>query len=83
MLNGLAHTFRQVNSDLALVVYSDSRGVVTLSRNPVQHNTMKHIEVRYHFVWDSVISGKIGLEKIPTVDNVAVGMNKCLPVDRF
>ena len=30
----------------------------------------KHIEVRYHFVRDCVISGKIGLEKISTTDNV-------------
>ena len=67
----LAHTFWQVDSDSALVVYSDSQGVVALSKNPVHHNASKHIDVRYDFVRDNVISGKIGLEKISTADNVA------------
>ena len=64
-------------------VYSDSQSVVALSKNPVHHNASKHIEVRYHFVRDCVISGKIGLEKISTTDNVADGMTKCLSADHF
>ena len=82
-LGRLAHTFRQVDSDSALVVYNDSQSVVALSKNPVHHNASKHIEVRYHFVRDCVISGKISLKKISTTDNVADGMTKCLSADRF
>ena len=67
----------------APVVYNDSQSVVALLKNPVHHNASKHIEVRYHFVRDCVISGKIGLEKISTTDNVADGMTKCLLADRF
>ena len=68
-LGRLAHTFRQVDSDSAPVVYIDSQSVVALSKNPVHHNASKHIEVLYHFVQDCVISGKIGLEKISTTNN--------------
>ena len=81
-LGWLAHTFRQVDSDSAPVVYSDSQSVVALSKNPVHHNASKHIEVRYHFVRDCVISGKIGLQKISTTDNVVDGMTKCLSAAR-
>ena len=81
-LGRLAHTFRQVESDSAPIVYSDSQGVVALSKNPVHHNASKHIDVRYHFVWDCVILGKIRLEKISTVDNVVDGMTKYLLGDR-
>ena len=49
----------------------------------VHNNTSKHIEIQYHFVRDCVISGKIDLKKISTVDNVADGMTKCLSADRF
>ena len=35
-LDELAHTFRQVDSDLAPVVYSDNQGVVVLSKNSPQ-----------------------------------------------
>ena len=83
LLGRLAHTFRQVDSYSAPVVYSDSQGVVTLSKNPVHHNTSKHIDVRYHFVRDYVILGKISLEKISTTDNVTNGMTKCLSANRF
>ena len=71
-----AHVFRQVDSDSTPIVYSDSQGVVALSKNPVRHNASKHIDVRYHFVRDYAISGKISLEKKPTADNVADGMTK-------
>ena len=79
----LAHMFWQVDFDLAPVIYNDSQGVVALLKNPVHHNTSKHIDSRYHFLWDCVILGKIGLEKISTIDNVADGMTKCLSADHF
>ena len=79
----LVHTFRQVDSDSALVVYNDSQGVVALSKNPVHHNASKHIDVQYHFDRDCVIKGKIGLEKISTTDNVVDGMTKCLSANCF
>ena len=68
-LDWLVHTFRQLDSDSALVVYNNSQGVIALSKNLVYHNDSKHIDVRYHFVRDYVISGKINLEKISTIYN--------------
>ena len=41
----LARTFQKVHSDSAPVFYSDSQGVVALSKNPVHHNVSKHIDV--------------------------------------
>ena len=82
-LSRLAHMFRQLDSNLAPIVYNDSHSVVALSKNPVHHNASKHIDVRYHFIQDYVISGKIGLEKISTTDNVEDGMTKCLSADCF
>ena len=54
-LGQLAHTFRQVDSDSAPVVYNDSHSDVALSKNLVHHNTSKHIDVRYYFVQDCVM----------------------------
>ena len=79
----LAHTFQQVDSESAPVVYNDNQGVFAQSKNPVHHNASKHIDVQYHFVRDCIISKKNGLEKIPPTDNVADGMTNCLSVDRF
>ena len=82
-LSRLAYMFRKVETDSAPIVYNDSQGVVALSKNPVHHNASKHIDVWYHFVRDCVISGKIGLKKISTANNVVDGMTKCLSADLF
>ena len=82
-LGRLAHTFRQVDSDSPLIVYNDNQVIVSLSKNSVHHNALKYINVRYHFVRDCVISGKIGLEKVSTTNDVVDGMTKCLSADRF
>ena len=82
-LGRLAHTFRQVDTDSAPIVYNDSHCVVALSKIPVHHNASKHIDVQYHFVRNCVISRKVDLEKISIDDNVAYGMTKCLSTDRF
>ena len=77
-LGRLAHTFGQVDSDSAPVVYNDSQGVVAPLRNPIHHNASKNINVRYHFVWDCVTSRKLGLENISTANNISDGMTKCI-----
>ena len=82
-LSRLAHTFRQVDPDSAPIVYNDSQSVVALSKDPVHHNASKHIDVRYHFVRDCIIIGKISLDKLATTDNVVDGMAKCLSADQF
>ena len=82
-LGRLAHTFRQVDSDSTPVVYNDNQGANALSQNPFHHNALKHLDVRYPFVRECVISRKIGLKKISTVDNVTDGMIKCLQANCF
>ena len=41
----LAHTFRHDDPELAPFVYNNSQGVVAMSKNPVEHNASKHIDV--------------------------------------
>ena len=83
LLGRLACTFRQVEFNSTPVFYSNSQGVVAVSKNPIHHNASKHINVRYHFVRDYVMLGKIDLEKIPIADNIVDGMTKCLSEDQF
>ena len=82
-LGRLACTFQQANSNSVLVVYIDSQGVVALSKNSIHHNAWKHINVWYDFVWDCITIGKLDLEKISMIDNVADGMANCLSIGRF
>ena len=51
------------------VVYSDSQSAIHLSKNPVYHERIKHVDVKYHFVREVITSGKIEIKKVPTEDN--------------
>jgi kynurenine formamidase len=79
----LTRTFQQCNSKWIPTVLSDSQGAVTLAKNPVHHNASKHIEVRYHFIWDCATKEMLSLEKVSTTNNVVDAMTKSLSTDRF
>jgi histone deacetylase 1/2 len=49
----------------------DNISAISLAKNPVLHYKTKHIEVRYHFLRDSVEKGKIALIHVPTQDQLA------------
>nr|GFA05501.1 retrotransposon protein [Tanacetum cinerariifolium] len=53
-------------------IMCDNKGVIDLSKNPVQHSRIKHIEIRHHFLRDNVQKGNIFIEKVASKDNLAV-----------
>nr|GEV24729.1 alpha/beta hydrolases superfamily protein [Tanacetum cinerariifolium] len=64
-------------------IMCDNKGVIDLSKNPVQHSRTKHIEMRHHFLCDNVQKGHISIEKVPFVDNIANILTKPLNVNRL
>ena len=49
-----------------MVVYCDNSNAIDISKNPIQHSKIKHIEIRYHFIRDLVERKIVCLEYIPT-----------------
>ena len=49
-----------------MCVFCDNTSAINLSKNPVQHSKSKHIEIRYHFIWDLMEDKIICLEFIHT-----------------
>ena len=51
---------RKLLSDLlrselkSIVIHCDKQSCIKLTENPVFHDWSKHIEMRYHYVWDMV-----------------------------
>ena len=50
-------------------IYYDNQSTICLAKNPVFHVRMKHIDVRYHFVWrllgkDESYFKRLGLSRI-------------------
>ena len=48
----LLHDYR-ISQD-TMCIFCDNTSAINLSKNPVQHSKSKHIEIRYHFIWDLV-----------------------------
>ncbi|GJU75790.1 retrovirus-related pol polyprotein from transposon TNT 1-94 [Tanacetum coccineum] len=64
-------------------IMCDNKGVMDLSKNPVQHSRTKHIKIRHHFLRDNVQKGHISIEKVPSVDNIADILTKPLKRESF
>jgi len=70
-------------SPSAVILYGDNQGAIALAKNPVYHGRTKHIDIQHHFVREKVESGDVRLEYIPTEQQIADGLTKPLPKDRF
>ena len=51
-----------------------------MAKNPVFHKRLKHVQIRYHFVWEAVEQGTITLEYD---DMLADSFTKALARDQF
>ena len=64
-------------------ILNDNIGAIQLSKNPVQHDRSKHIDMRHHFLRENVTSKAIDLAHVSTQENVADTLTKALPKESF
>lgn len=64
-------------------IYSDSQSAVAIAENHVHHQRTKHIDVRHHYVRESVEQGHITLEYVETARMVADALTKSLLKGKF
>ena len=67
------------NTTHATVLYSDSQGGISLSKNPDHHANSKHIALRHHFIRHHVGKRNIRLEYIKSTAMAADVLTKALP----
>ena len=53
------------------VILCDNQSGIRLSENPVFHDRSKHIDIKYHFIWDMVQRGVVRLDHIGTDEQLA------------
>ncbi len=67
----------------ATIIYGDNQGAIALASNPERHDQTKHIGIQTHWVREKLADGTIRLVYIPTEQQIADGLTKHLPRDRF
>ena len=76
-------TYIQVDYDEPIPIYCDNTSVISISKNPVMHSKMKHIPIKYHFLWEQVVEINIKVEYVGTKEQVAYIFTKPLPREAF
>ena len=51
--------------------------------NPVLHKWMKHIDIKYHAIWEWIKEMQIELQYISTEEQLSDILTKSLPYERF
>jgi hypothetical protein len=59
----------------------DNNAALKLTRNPELHDRTKHIELKYHFLREMTLSGRIDTRRVSSKDNLADLFTKPLPRD--
>ena len=81
---------RQLLSDLQLPleqplpILNDNNGAIALSKNPVNHDKSKHIDMRHKFVREKVEEDNtVTLSHVPSAENMGDLLTKSLPAEVF
>ena len=64
-------------------IYIDNRSAITLAKNPVYHERIKHIDTRHHFIQEHVNNNEVELISCKTNDQVADIFTKPLKEETF
>ena len=66
-----------------LVVYCDNTSAINISKNPVQHSRIKHIDILHHFIRELVENKTIVIEHVATENQLADIFTKALDSSIF
>ncbi|XP_019161170.1 PREDICTED: uncharacterized protein LOC109157786 [Ipomoea nil] len=73
----------QVAASEPTIVYYDNKSAVAIAENNVFHERTKHIEIDCHVVRERIAQGLVKLLPVSTLNQVADGFTKALPISLF
>ena len=79
----VAATEQEMEGHRPAVIYEDNTGCIEWSKNPVDHQRAKHIDLKYHYVRAKVRDGEVKLVHCPTDEMMADLLTKYLAAPRF
>ena len=73
----------QVEYDEPIPIYCDNTSAISISKNPMMHSKMKHIPIKYRFLWEQVAEKIIRVEYVGIKEQVENTFTKPLPQESF
>jgi hypothetical protein len=64
-------------------LFCDNNAAISLSEDPLLHSRVKHMDIKYYFLWERVIAGDFILHYIHTKNNLADIFTKALEPTKF
>ena len=78
------HLYEELGFNIkSIILCVDNQGAIFSASNPVVHNRMKHIDIRYHFIRDCIEKEQVILKYIDTNEQLADILTKSLTFDKF
>lgn len=72
-----------IHSMQAVIINCDNQGAAALAKNPLAHARSKHIDIQWHYQREKIEDGSVQLRYIPTDQQIADGLTKPLPKNKF
>jgi len=68
---------------VAVVIHCDNQGAIALAQDDRFHARSKHIHMRHKWIQEAVAEDLVDLKYVPTAKQLADGLTKPLPRDKF
>jgi hypothetical protein len=72
-----------LHSHTGSTIFGDNQSAITVSANGVKGERTKHVDIKYHFITESVDQGSVRLQWIPTTEQLADIFTKALAAPTF
>ena len=72
-----------LHSQVGSIVHGDNQSAIAVTKNGIKGERTKHVDVKYHFVTETVDRGDVQLKWIPTAEQQADIFTKALPQPTF
>jgi hypothetical protein len=72
-----------MSQEKPIAIYMNNSSVIALAKNLVFHDRSKHIDIRFHYLWDCITNKKVKVKYVNTQDQVTDILTKPLKHDVF
>jgi hypothetical protein len=69
--------------DGPLIIFEDNQGCVSYGKRRLNQSSMKHIDLKYHFLREEIANLTLELQRVPSADNIADVFTKALAKPTF